>query len=295
MTSVAVIGPGAIGATVAVRLIESGRHVVTVCARSQIAELIIETSRGVSTEVPTTLTSADEAAPVDWVCIATKAHDSAGTAGWLRALVGPATRVAVLQNGVEHMARFAPYVPVAQLVPVIVDMPVERIAPSRFRQRRDGRLTVGTGDDGRSFTDLFASTSITVATTQDFRTEAWRKLALNCAGAVSALVLKPAAIVRNNAIADIMRALVHECVAVGQMEGAIIDDALVEEVIHNYRRGPADAINSMHADRICGRPLEVDARNGAIVRFGRKHGVPTPVNQMMVTLLEVAAQRTHDV
>jgi 2-dehydropantoate 2-reductase len=294
MTTVAVIGPGAIGGTVAVRLIESRRHVVIICARSPIAELIVEASQGVSTVVPTTLTSPDEAAPVDWVCIATKAHDSAGAANWLRALVGPATRVAVLQNGVESVARFAPYIPVAQLVPVVVDMPVERIAPGRFRQRRDGRLTVAAGDDGRSFTDLFAGTSITVTTTQDFRTEAWRKLALNCAGAVSALVLKPAAIVWNNAVADIMRALVRECVAVGQMEGAVIDEALVEEVIDNYRRGPADAINSMHADRIAGRPLEVDARNGAVVRFGRKHGIPTPVNQMMVTLLEIATQRAHD-
>ncbi len=31
--------------------------------------------------------------------------------------------------------------------------------------------------------------------------------------------------------------------------------------------------------------MEIDARNGAIVRFGRKHGVPTPLNQMAVALL----------
>jgi 2-dehydropantoate 2-reductase len=108
------------------------------------------------------------------------------------------------------------------------------------------------------------------------------------------LVLKPAAIVRDNAVADIMRALVRECVAVGQMEGAIVDETPVEEVIDSYRRGAADAINSMHADRIAGRPLELDARNGAVVRFGRKHGIPTPVNQMMVTLLGIAAERTQD-
>jgi 2-dehydropantoate 2-reductase len=184
MTAAAVIGAGAIGGTVAVRLIESRRHVVTVCARSPTTELAVEAFQGVSTVIPVTLTSPDEAAPVDWVCIATKTYDSAGTASWLRALVGPLTRVAVLQNGVEHVPRFAPYVPVAQLVPVVVDM--ERVAPGRFRQRRDGRLTVAAGDDGRSFTGLFAGTPITVTMTQDFRTEAWRKLGLNCAGVVSA-------------------------------------------------------------------------------------------------------------
>ena len=76
--------------------------------------------------------------------------------------------------------------------------------------------------------------------------------------------------------------------------GGFIDETLVEEVFDSYRRGAADAINSMHADRIAGRPLELDARNGAVVRFGRKHGIPTPVNQMMVTLLGIAAERTQD-
>ena len=49
-----------------------------------------------------------------------------------------------------------------------------------------------------------------------------------------------------------------------------------------------DAENSMVADRRAGRPMEVDARNGVIVRLGQKHGVPAPVNALMVALLEAA-------
>jgi 2-dehydropantoate 2-reductase len=118
-------------------------------------------------------------------------------------------------------------------------MPVERTAPGRFRQRRQGRFTVESGDNGTSFARLFLGTGVEVVTTLDFQTEAWRKLALNCAGAVSALVLKPAAIAWNDAIADIMRALIRECVVVGRAENAAIDDTLVEEVNHRYRSGPA--------------------------------------------------------
>lgn len=35
--------------------------------------------------------------------------------------------------------------------------------------------------------------------------------------------------------------------------------------------------------------MEIDARNGAVVRFGKKHGIPTPMNDMAVALL-IAAQ-----
>jgi 2-dehydropantoate 2-reductase len=52
------------------------------------------------------------------------------------------------------------------------------------------------------------------------------------------------------------------------------------------RRAPADAENSMVADRRAGRPMEIEARNGVIVRLGKAHGIETPMNALMVALLE---------
>jgi len=45
-------------------------------------------------------------------------------------------------------------------------------------------------------------------------------------------------------------------------------------------------VNSMLADRMAGRPMEIDARNGVIVRRGGKHGINTPLNRMLVALLQ---------
>ncbi|HWU13175.1 MAG TPA: ketopantoate reductase C-terminal domain-containing protein, partial [Caulobacter sp.] len=88
--------------------------------------------------------------------------------------------------------------------------------------------------------------------------------------------------------AEIMRALVGECVAVGRVEGADLPSDLPQTVVEGYRAGPPDGINSLHADRAAGRPMELDARNGVIVRLGARHGIATPVNTMMVALLEAA-------
>lgn len=41
-----------------------------------------------------------------------------------------------------------------------------------------------------------------------------------------------------------------------------------------------------------GRPLEWDARNGVVQRLGAKHGIPTPVSDVVVPLLAAASQ--HD-
>jgi 2-dehydropantoate 2-reductase len=56
--------------------------------------------------------------------------------------------------------------------------------------------------------------------------------------------------------------------------------------LEGYRAQPPDSINSMLADRMAARPMEIDARNGVIVRKGEKHGVITPLNRMAVALLE---------
>jgi 2-dehydropantoate 2-reductase len=85
-----------------------------------------------------------------------------------------------------------------------------------------------------------------------------------------------------------MRDLVRECVAVGRAEGAKLDDALPDEIVERAKRGSKTSGNSMYADRLAGRPMEIDARNGVIVRLGRKHGIAAPMNALMVALLEAA-------
>ena len=77
-------------------------------------------------------------------------------------------------------------------------------------------------------------------------------------------------------------------VAVGRAEGATLEDSIPDDIVERTKRGPRDAGNSMLADRRAGRPMEYDARNGVIVRLGRKHGIAAPMNALMVTLLEAA-------
>ena len=283
---IAVIGPGAVGGTLAAWLAQA--HDVTLCVRTAFERLQVETPDGLLAATPTVLTDPASAAPVDWVLVTTKTYDAAGAAAWLARLVGPQTRVAVLQNGVEHVERFSPYLPAERITPAVVDIPAERTAPGVIRQRRMGWIKVPAGEAGEAFVALFAHTPIEVATTDDFKTIAWRKLALNCAGAVNALTLKPAGIAQRDDIAAIMKDLVAECVAVGRAEGADLPADLPDEVVAGYRAGPADGINSLHADRLAGRPMEIDARNGVIVRKGAAHGIATPVNAMVTALLEAA-------
>jgi 2-dehydropantoate 2-reductase len=286
MARVAVIGAGAIGGTLAAWLAQA--HDVMLCVRSPLADLEVETPEGVIRAAPPILTDPAEAQPVDWVLCTVKTYDCDAAAAWLPGLMGPATRLAVIQNGVEQRERFR-QVPAQRTVPVVIDLPAERTAPGRMIQRRNGTIHVPEGEPGEALVALFADTPIDAQTTPDFTTAAWRKLAINCSGIVSALTLRPAEVANDAGVADVMRGLVRECIAVGRAEGAELRDGLADKVVEWTRRAHPQSVNSLHADFAAGRPTEVEARNGVIVRLGARHGIDTPLNRALSSLLRAAA------
>src|SRR5689334_16377246 len=111
MTRIALIGPGAVGGSVAAWLAQRSEVELVLCLRTPFDRLVVETPDGPIEARAGLLTDPRQAETVDWVLIATKAYDAASAGPWLERLVGPKTRAAVLQNGVEHVDRFAPYVP----------------------------------------------------------------------------------------------------------------------------------------------------------------------------------------
>lgn len=288
MVRVAVIGAGAIGGTLAAWLAQS--HDVIVCARSPLEDLEVETPEGLIRAAPRIVTDPAQATEVDWVLCTTKTYDCATASAWLPALMGPTTRLAVIQNGVEQRERF-PQVPAQRTVPVIIDLPAERKAPGRIVQRRNGTIHVPEGEAGEALVALFADTPIDAQTTPDFVTAAWRKLAINCSGIVSALTDRPAEVANEDGVAEVMRALVRECIAVGRAEGADLKDGLADKVVEWTRRAHPQSVNSLHADFVAGRRTEVDARNLVIVRLGAKHGIDAPMNRALASLLSAASTR----
>ena len=121
MPNVALIGPGAIGGLVAAWLCQNEENQVTVCARTPVERIELQTPNGLIDARPAMLTHAEQGEPADWILVATKAYDSDSAADWFPRLLGDDTCVAVLQNGVDHVERFSKYLPAERILPVVVD------------------------------------------------------------------------------------------------------------------------------------------------------------------------------
>lgn len=298
MSRVAVVGAGAIGATAAAAVQETGRHDLAVCVRTPLERLVVERD-GAQVEIaaPILTGPAQARGPVDWVLLAVKAHQTAGAAGWLEALCGPATTVVVLQNGIEHRERVAPLAGPATVLPCVVWIPAEVVAPGHVRQRNPAPLSVPDEPAGHAFAELLkGSHGASVEVRADFDQVAWRKLCLNAITGLMALTDRRGVIFQRADIRRVSFGLALECAAVARAHGVDLPepDRFAEEIVAYVAGLPADMGGSILADRRAGRRLEWDARNGVIQRLGARHGVPTPVSDVVVPLLAALSDAPAD-
>jgi 2-dehydropantoate 2-reductase len=291
--TVAVIGLGSVGGVVAGCLSHAGRHQVVACVRRPIERLTVERPEGTVEVALRAITDLQAAAPVDWVLLATKAHHTASAAPWLARLCGPSTRVAVLQNGIDHAARVAPFIGAATAVPIMVYFNGERLAPDRMRMRHvGGAADMEAADDasGRAFAQLLNGTPISVDLIADFKTQAWRKLLINAvANPMTCLTLRRQEVLRRPDIHELCLAVLEEAVAVARADDArLAPDEPVRTMAKLMTFGP-ELGTSMYFDRLAGRQLEVEALTGAIVAAGERLGIPTPLNGTLLTLLRAVS------
>ncbi|TJZ55899.1 2-dehydropantoate 2-reductase [Streptomyces piniterrae] len=292
---IAVIGAGAIGGYAAALAQWAGLD-VTLCVRSPLDGLTVESGGTVRTAAVRIATEPAGVAPVDWVLLTTKAQDTAGAEGWLRRLCGPGTAVAVLQNGVGLEERVAPYVPEGTaILPSAVFISAERTAPGRILHHVASELHVPEGPLADRFAALLAGSELRVRPVADFTTTSWRKLFTNiAANPITALLQQRIGVFADPGMAAMTRDLLREAAAVARAEGADIGERDVEGTLEIYAAAPPDGGSSMLYDRLAGRPLEHEYITGAVVEAGERHGIDTPLNRMLLTLLRAIDRDLQD-
>ena len=289
MTDIAIVGPGAVGGFFAAHLAGIGCDVVS-CGRRPFDRYVV-TSSIAPVEAPartvTDPSQLDGTNPVDWVLVGVKAHHTEGAAPWFDRRCGPATSVVVLQNGVEGDERLRPFVHGAEVVAAVVYCGAELTAPGRIRHTNAGTLIVPAGRSvSERLAELFAGSGARIKLSDDYLTEAWRKLGINVlANGVTALTRQTMGVLRRPDVAQLAERLLDECWTVARAVGASLSTDDVTRVMDGVARMPVEGATSMYYDRMAGRPTEHDALYGAVVRAGARHGIPTPFAETVAALL----------
>ena len=288
--TIALIGPGAIGTTIAAALHEVDRAPL-LCGRTAHSQLTLRHDEGeivVPGPVLTEPTAIQQ--PVDLLFVAVKTTQVAESAGWLAALCDENTVVCALQNGVEQKAQLAPLVNGATVLPSVVWFPAQREPDASVWLRAKPRLTLPDVPQAQRVVEALSGTRCAVDLSADFLSIAWRKLLQNAAAGLMVLANRRAGMFSRDDITDLALGYLRECLAVARAEGAVLKDDVPQEIVGNFQRAPADLGTSILADRQANRPLEWDIRNGVIQRLGHAHGMAVPISDVLVPLLAAASE-----
>ena len=285
---IAVVGPGAVGATVAAYLHQAG-HPVVLCGRTPRDRLDVRPDGAEEIVVPGPVHTdpSEVSGPVGLVMLAVKATQLDEAGRWLAALCDEHTTVCVLQNGVEQVELMQPLCPRSAVVPAIVWFGAETQPDGWVRLRGEARLTLPAS--AGSVVDVLREAGCIVTAATDFTTEAWRKLLVNALAGFMVLSGRRSGMFRREDVAGLARSYLAECLAIARAEGANLGDEVIDEMAEMFGHAPEDLGTSMLYDREAHRPLEWDIRNGVILRKAREHGLPAPISEVIVPLLAAAS------
>lgn len=287
--TIALVGPGAIGTTVAAALHEVGRT-PAIFGRSAHEQLELRFDGGrIAVPGPVRTNPAEVDNTFDLVFVAVKSTQIDAAAPWLSALCNKNTVVCVLQNGVEQKTLVAPYVPGSPVLPSVVWFPAQREPDASVWLRGKARITLPDTQESSLVLAALSGTRCSVDVAADFTSVAWRKLLQNAVAGLMVLAGRRAGMYSRADIAGLALAYLQECLEVARAEGATLGDEVPQEIVDAFRGYPADLGTSILADREAGRPLEWDSRNGVVQRRARSHGIATPISDLVVPLLAAAS------
>jgi 2-dehydropantoate 2-reductase len=238
-------------------------------------------------------TDASELPPCELGIVATKSmHTGAAMAAVAPALADGAT--CSVQNGVGNEEAIAEHV---KRVIRGTTFPAGRILePGHVQWDVKGDTTIGPFepspagmDEVERLADACTRGGLPTQAVADARGPQWRKVIFNAAtNPVGALTgLTHGQVCEDAALRRLVTGLVDEGKAVAAAQGIeldadpeeLIDHAAKPEVAYWHKA-------SMLQDAEARRTTEIDYLNGGIVRFGREHGVPTPLNEAVTALIK---------
>lgn len=298
-----IIGTGAMGSLLAAHLAPHADVTVLGTWREGVQALQtggvrLEHDEGMTRIPVCAVGSPQDCKPVDAALVVVKGHQTRRAAEWARQILKPNGIAVTLQNGLGNLELIAEEVG-AQRAAIGVSMQgATLIAPGLVRHAGKGPTTLAYTPETRAklqeLAALMNRAGIETELTQDVRGLLWGKLVVNSAiNALTAVLQVPNGWLVENADARaLVAAAAQETANVAHALGVALPYPDAAERALAVATATAANRSSTLQDVLRGAPTELERINGAVIREGRRVGVPTPVNETLMRLFR-AHQATH--
>lgn len=287
--TVAVLGPGGIGGLLAALLSRAGHRVICLAGEETTDALRRNGVRVHSGQFGhfTAQVEADTALrePVDLCLVAVKHTTLDAALDRVPAHHLDDGLVLPLLNGIEHIAALRDRFHAGRVVPAVIRVESTRTAPGVIEHGSPFTEIDLAGPQERlaGLAELLTSAGAQTRILPDENAVLWGKLAFLAPFALLTTRYRlPIGRIRTER-GEELAALVEETTAVSRACGGQTDAA---QILARYDAFPAESKSSMQRDAEAGRPLELDAIGGALLRAAERCAVQVPLTTRLVTELD---------
>jgi 2-dehydropantoate 2-reductase len=305
---IAIFGTGGVGGYFGGRLAQAGLDVTFIARGAHLAAITgsglrVDSIGGDFLVHPAQATDSPQSIGcADLVIVATKAWQLESAIEQMKLLVGEGTMILPLLNGIEHMdllqAAFGPEYLLGGLcrISVFVAAPGKishvgvqpYIAFGELDNKPSARMD--------SLREMFSPLDgIVVETPADITVAMWEKFVfISGTSGVGSVTRQTIGEYRANPETRAMLvSAMSETAAVGRARGVNLAENIVDEIMKRIDVTPPNVIASMQKDIMEGRPSELEAQTGAVIRMGRALGIPTPTHQRIYAALLPLEQKVR--
>lgn len=296
--NILVVGVGAVGGYFGAKLAKSGAN-VTFLARGKSFDILnsedlkIKSFDGDFSLKVNVVDNLDSVDNIDLVLLCVKSYDTVKSVDQISSVINKDTIILSLQNGVENGEIIRRIVGFNNVLAGVVMILAEVVEPWTIDHSASGKIIFGeldgmVYDRAEKITKIFDKAEIPNSFTTNIHKELWKKLVWNAA-------FNSTTTLTNSVTREVLSLPETKALAINVMEevlevankiGYDIDSSLIEEYIR-ISQNPGFAKTSMFQDKSKGKQLEIDAINGAVIKFGDEYGVLTPYNKTLYSLLKL--------
>jgi 2-dehydropantoate 2-reductase len=306
--NVMVVGAGAMGSLFGGLLQKAGNRVLLVDVWKEHVDAVqrnglrIECEQERHTVPVRACTPPEVREPAQLIIVFTKSFHTEGALAAVRQSIVESTVVMTLQNGIGHVEVIEKFVPTTHIIHGITTYPCDIKSPGLVRTRKQGAIKMMTADGKRrpeldAVQKMFVGAGFNCEIVPEVQTVIWEKLAFNCAMNAMAAILKlPVGKLGDTPDGRALAVeIVNEVVAVAHKQHILIDQQRIVATLDMAFEAHRNHQPSMLQDILAGRPTEIDAINGAVVRAAAAFGLAVPVNTTLYRLVKIIAAARDDV
>ena len=290
---IAVIGAGAVGGYFGGRLAAAGSDVIFLVRGKTLEALRAAPLRvkSVKGDFAVRVAATDEPAEIDAavVLVAVKAWQISEAAAASQKMARRDSVVVPLQNGMETPAQLAAVLGGGRVAGGLCRIVAEAIRPGQIDHYwAEPSIEFGELEPLRNserlaqLRDAFLAANVRCQIPRDIGLAMWEKFLFimwGSLGAVTRLPIGP--ILSSPELRARLVAALKEVAQIARAHGKDLNGATISKTLAMLDAQPADTTSSMQRDIMAGRPSELEAQTGAVIRLGQETGIATPVHDSL--------------